>query len=105
MTATTAGSISTGFRPGYAVSLVFFSSLADRAGARRFFLGSAGMSAVSALLFAGFAPSYVSGLIFYTLVALSHARAGWARGRVVRPRPRPGPREGPPRQALTDVIS
>ncbi|MGH7277004.1 MAG: MFS transporter [Candidatus Rokuibacteriota bacterium] len=71
MTATAAGSISTGFQLGYAVSLVFFSSLADRAGARRVFLGSAWMSAVSALLFAGFARSYVSGLTLYTLVALS----------------------------------
>ncbi len=71
MTATAAGSISTGFQLGYAVSLVFFSSLADRVGARRVFLGSAWLGAVSALLFAVFARSYVSGLVLYTLVALS----------------------------------
>jgi len=35
MSATAAGSISTGFQAGYAVSLVAFSSLADRVGARR----------------------------------------------------------------------
>ncbi len=71
MTATAAGSISTGFQLGYALSLVFFSSLADRVGARRVFLGSAWLSAVSALCFALFARSYLSGLILYTLVALS----------------------------------
>jgi MFS family permease len=71
MTATAAGSVSTAFQLGYAVSLVFFSSLADRIGARRVFLGSAWLGAVSALLFAAFARSYVSGLVFYALVALS----------------------------------
>ena len=71
MTATAAGSISTGFQLGYAVSLVYFSSLADRAGARKVFLGSAWLSAVAALAFAVFARSYLTGLVFYTLVALS----------------------------------
>ncbi len=71
MTATAAGSISTGFQLGYAVSLVCFSSLADRVGARKVFLGSAWLSAVAALAFAVFARSYLTGLVFYTLVALS----------------------------------
>jgi MFS family permease len=71
MTATRAGSVSTGFQLGYAVSLVVFSALADRVGARRVFLGSAWLSAVSALLFAAFARSYLTGLVLYTLVALS----------------------------------
>ncbi len=71
MSATAAGSISTGFQLGYAVSLVVFSALADRVGARHVFLGSAWLSAVSALLFAAFARSYLTGLILYTLVALS----------------------------------
>jgi MFS family permease len=71
MTATAAGSISTGFQLGYAVSLVFFSALADRVGARRVFLGSAWLSAVAALLFAAFARSYATALVLYTLVALS----------------------------------
>lgn len=71
MTATAAGSVSTGFQLGYAVSLVFFSALADRVGARRVFLGSAWLSVVSALLFAAFARSYLTGLLLYTLVALS----------------------------------
>lgn len=71
MSGTAAGSISTGFQAGYAVSLVFFSALADRVGARRVFLGSAWLSVVSALAFAVFARSYATGLVLYTLVALS----------------------------------
>lgn len=71
MSATAAGSISTGFQAGYAVSLVAFSSLADRVGARRVFLGSAWLSALSALAFAFWARSYTTGLVLYTLVALS----------------------------------
>ena len=71
MSATLAGSISTGFQLGYAVSLVVFSSLADRLGARRVFVSSAWLSAVAAVAFALFARSYVSGLLLYTLVALS----------------------------------
>ncbi|MGH7279426.1 MAG: MFS transporter [Candidatus Rokuibacteriota bacterium] len=71
MSATLAGSVSTGFQLGYAVSLLFFSALADRLGARRVFLGSAWLSAIAALAFAFFARSYLSGLVLYTLVALS----------------------------------
>jgi len=71
MSATAAGSISTGFQLGYAVSLVFFSSLADRVGARRVLLGSAWLSAVFALAWALWARSYLLGLVLYTLVALS----------------------------------
>jgi MFS family permease len=71
MSATAAGSISTGFQLGYAVSLVFFSWIADRLGARRVLLGSAWLSAVAAIAFTLWARSYWTGLIFYTLVALS----------------------------------
>src|SRR5258708_1586747 len=71
MTATAAGSISTGFQAGYPVSLVFFSALADRVGARRVFLGSAWLSAVSRLLFSAFARPFLTGLFLYTLGALS----------------------------------
>jgi MFS family permease len=71
MSATAAGSISTGFQLGYAVSLVFFSWLADRLGARRVLFGSAWLSAVAALAFALWARSYWSALVLYTLVALS----------------------------------
>ena len=71
MSATAAGSISMGFQLGYAVSLLFFSWLADRVSARRVYLWSAWLSAVAALAFALLARSYVSGLSLYTLVALS----------------------------------
>ena len=72
MSATMAGSISTGFQAGYAVSLLVFSALADRLGARRVFVWSSWLTAVSGLLFAFFARSYVSGLILYTLVAIAN---------------------------------
>lgn len=71
MSGATAGSVSTGFQFGYAISLMGFSSLADRIGARRVFLVSGVMSVVAALAFALFARSYLSGLLLYTLVALS----------------------------------
>lgn len=71
MSATAAGSISTGFQLGYAISLVVFSWLADRVGARKVFLGSAWLAAAAALAFALYARSYLTGLLLYTLVALS----------------------------------
>ncbi len=71
MTATAAGSISTGFQAGYAVSLLVFSWLADRVSARRVYLWSAWLSAAAALAFAVFARSYLSALVLYTVVALS----------------------------------
>jgi MFS family permease len=71
MSATAAGSISTGFQLGYAISLLCFSTLADRVSARRVYLWSAWLSAAAALTFALFARSYLSGLLLYTLVALS----------------------------------
>jgi MFS family permease len=72
MSATMAGSVSTGFQGGYAVSLVFFSALADQVGARRVFVWSAWLTAVSGILFALFARSYVSGLVLYTIVAIAN---------------------------------
>ena len=71
MSATAAGSISTGFQLGYAVALVAFSALADRVGARRVFLGSAWLSAVTAIAFGLWARSYATGLVLYALMALS----------------------------------
>ena len=71
MSATAAGSISSAFQLGYAVSLVVFSALADRFGARRVFQWSMSATAVAAVVFAAFARSYVSGIVLYTLVAVS----------------------------------
>ena len=71
MSATAAGSVSTGFQLGYAVSLLVCSWLADRIGARRVFLWSGWLSAATAIAFALYARSYLSALVLYTLVALS----------------------------------
>jgi MFS family permease len=71
MSAVQAGSISTGFQAGYAVSLLCFSTLADRVGARRVFLWSGWLGAAMAMAFGLFARSYVSALALYTLVGLS----------------------------------
>lgn len=71
MSAAAAGSISSGFQIAYAISLVVFSELADRIGAKRVFLLSHFLSAVTSLLFALLARGYMSGLLLYTLVGLS----------------------------------
>lgn len=71
MSATAAGSVSTSFQLGHALSLLAFSWLADRIGARRIYLLSASLSGATALAFALFARSYLSALVLYTLVALS----------------------------------
>jgi MFS family permease len=71
MSATAAGSISTGFQLGYAVSLFGCSWLADRIGARRVYLGSLAGAAAAAVAFALLARSYRAGLVLYTLVALA----------------------------------
>jgi len=71
MTATQAGTVAAGFSFGYAASLLVFSWLADRIGAKRVFLISAVLSVLSALAFGLFARSYMSGLVFYTMAALT----------------------------------
>jgi MFS family permease len=71
MSASAAGSISSGFQIAYAFSLLIFSELADRIGARRVFLWSNFCTAIASLLFAIFARGYYSGLILYTLVGFS----------------------------------
>jgi len=71
MSAAAAGSIAGGFQFGYAVSLVIFSILADRLCPKQLYLGSMTACALCALLFAGWARDYVSGLLLYTLTALA----------------------------------
>jgi MFS family permease len=68
MSAAAAGSISSGFQIGYAVSLVIFSELADRIGSKRVFLLSNSVTAVASLFFAVLARGYISGLVLYTLI-------------------------------------
>jgi len=71
MSAAEAGSIAGGFQFGYALSLVIFSFLADRLSPKKLYLGSMTACAICALLFAGWARDYVSGLALYMLTALS----------------------------------
>ena len=71
MSAAAAGSIAGGFQLGYAVSLVIFSFLADRLCPKKLYLGSMTACAVCALLFAGWARDYVSGLVLYMFTALA----------------------------------
>jgi MFS family permease len=70
MSATAAGSISSAFQLGYAVSLVVLSTLADRLGARRIFLWSTAATAVATGLIPLLARGYGSGLALFTLLAL-----------------------------------
>ena len=69
MSATQAGSISSAFMFGYAASLFVSAWLSDHFGAKRLFLLSAALSAISALVFGFFAHSYLSGLILYAIAA------------------------------------
>ncbi len=71
MSATAAGAISGGFQIGYAVSLFFFSILADRIGSKRVFLLSNFCTVISALLFAFLARDFYTGFILFTLVGTS----------------------------------
>jgi MFS family permease len=71
MTGTQAGSIAAGFQLGYGSSLLVSSWLADRLGPRNVFRVSAVASAITIILFALFARSYLSALLLYALVAIS----------------------------------
>lgn len=71
MSAAAAGSVSSGFHIGYAISLVVSSSLADLIGPRPLFLASQTAGGVISLAFALLARDYHSALILYTLVGLS----------------------------------
>jgi MFS family permease len=71
MSATQAGTVASGYLLGYTVSLVAFSWLAERFGPRRIFVISAVASVVTAVAFGFFARDYISGLMFYTLAALT----------------------------------
>ena len=70
MSAAQAGIVSSGFQIGYGVSLLFVSTLADRFGAKRLYLGSMATGALFTAAFALLARSYLSALVLYTLVAL-----------------------------------
>ncbi len=71
LSGTAAGSIASVFQVAYAISLMGCSALADRVGARRVFLVGGVTTAVIAALFAALARDYWSGLVLYTLLALT----------------------------------
>jgi MFS family permease len=71
LSGTAAGSISTASSLAFTLSLVVLSSLADRVGARRVFLGSSILTVLAAYLIPVFAEGYRSGLFLFTLVALA----------------------------------
>ncbi len=71
MSAAAAGSISSGFQIGLALSLIILSELADRIGPKHVFLWSNVSAAFVSLAFAFLARGYYSGLILYTLIGLS----------------------------------
>jgi len=71
MSAAAAGSIAGSFQLGYALSLVSFSFLADRMCPKKLYLASMTACAICSILFAAWARDYVSGLVLYTLTALS----------------------------------
>jgi len=71
MSAVQAGSISSGFQLGYALSLVVLSSIADRIGARPVYLGSLFAAGVCSLGFAFLSRDFLSGLILHTVMGLA----------------------------------
>ena len=71
MSAARAGTISSGYQIGYAISLLIISVLADKIGARLLYIASMIAGAVFTTAFAFFARGYISAQILYTLVALA----------------------------------
>ncbi|MEW6185018.1 MAG: MFS transporter [Thermodesulfobacteriota bacterium] len=71
MSGTQAGSIAGGFQIGYALSLIVFSTLADRISARTVYLYSLFASGISALAFAFLARDFLTGFLFHTFLGLS----------------------------------
>jgi MFS family permease len=70
MSATRAGMIQSAWHLGYLVSLFMVGFLGDRFGAKRTYLWSAVAASISALIFAAFASSFISGLVLYGLAGL-----------------------------------
>lgn len=71
MSAAAAGTVSSGYQIGYAVSLLVISTLADRMGSRLLYIASSMGGAALAVVFAFFARGYLSAQILYTLVGLA----------------------------------
>ena len=71
MSAAQAGAIVTGFQIGYAISLVVFSSIADRISPKKIYLWSMFAAGISSLGFALLARDFTSALILHTVVGIS----------------------------------
>jgi MFS family permease len=71
MSGAAAGAVAGGFQLGYALSLVAFSSLADRYSPKRLYLGSLFAGALCAMAFALLARDFASGLVLHTLMGIS----------------------------------
>ncbi|MFZ7127373.1 MAG: MFS transporter [Desulfobacterales bacterium] len=71
MSAAVAGSITSGYQIGYAVSLLVISTLADRFGSKMLYIASTVGGAILAMAFAVFAREYFSAQLLYTLVGLA----------------------------------
>ncbi len=71
MSGTEAGAIASVFQAAYAVSLLAFSWLAQRVGARSVLLHSSVLIALAGCLFAGFARDFLSAFLLYGLVGIS----------------------------------
>jgi MFS family permease len=71
MSAAQAGAVASGFQIGYAVSLVIFSSIADRVSPKILYLWSMFAAGVSSLGFALFARDFISALILHTVVGIA----------------------------------
>ncbi len=71
MSGAEAGAIASGFQIGYAVSLVVFSSVADRVSPTKLYLWSMFVAGVSSLGFALLARDFMSALVLHTLVGIT----------------------------------
>jgi len=71
MSAAQAGAIVTGFQIGYAISLVVFSSIADRVNPKKIYLSSMFAAGISSLGFALLARDFTSALVLHTVVGIS----------------------------------
>jgi MFS family permease len=70
MSASESGLVQSAWHVGYLISLVAVGFIADRYGAKKIFLAGGILASLSALLFAFFADSFISGLLLYGLTGL-----------------------------------
>ena len=74
MSASEAGLVQSAWHAGYLISLFAVGFIADRHGAKRTFLAGSVLASVSAMLFAFFADSVLSGLLLYGFTWLCSGR-------------------------------